>query len=110
MGKLTYDSTLTADFDDRTLAHLQVVMGAKLRRGESFHFTWKDDPAVGDGRSTLWIDASVPLAFKYQSASPPRLNRAWIEALMLAADSVSGLRVVPEPAEPSATPEPRRSQ
>ena len=36
MGKLTYDSTLTVDFDDRVLAHLQLVIGAKLRRAESF--------------------------------------------------------------------------
>jgi hypothetical protein len=104
MGKLTYDSTLTADFDDRTLAHLQVVIGAKLRRGESFQFTWKDDPAIGDGRSTLWIDEAVPLAFKYQQGPLPQLNSAWIEALMDAANSVSGLRVVPEP------PDPRRQQ
>jgi len=45
MGKLTYDSTLTVDFDDRVLAHLQLVIGAKLRRAESFYFSWRDDPA-----------------------------------------------------------------
>jgi hypothetical protein len=28
MGKLTYDSYLTVDFDDRVLAHLQLVIGA----------------------------------------------------------------------------------
>lgn len=39
MGKLYYDSTLNTDIDDRTLAHLQVVIGAKLRRGESFYFS-----------------------------------------------------------------------
>ena len=35
MGKLTYDSTMTVDFDDRVLAHLQLVIGAKLRRAET---------------------------------------------------------------------------
>ncbi|KFF58097.1 ATP-dependent DNA ligase, partial [Cryobacterium sp. MLB-32] len=43
MGKLTYDSSLTADFDDRVLAHIQLVIGTKLRRGESFYFSWRDD-------------------------------------------------------------------
>ena len=33
MGKLTYDHSLSVDFDDRTLAHLQIVIGMKLRRG-----------------------------------------------------------------------------
>ena len=64
MGKLTYDSTLTVDFDDRVLAHLQLVIGAKLRRHESFYFSWRDDPAVGDGRSTLWLHPTIPLYFK----------------------------------------------
>ncbi len=34
MGTLTYGTGLCFDFDDRTLAHLQVVMGLKLRRRE----------------------------------------------------------------------------
>jgi hypothetical protein len=38
VGKLTYDSTLVVDFEDRTLAHLHLVVGAKLRRGEAFFF------------------------------------------------------------------------
>ena len=45
-------------FDDRVLAHVQIVMSAKLRRGENFFFSWRDSPAVGDGRSAIWIDAS----------------------------------------------------
>jgi hypothetical protein len=102
MGKLTYDSTLTADFDDRVLAHLQVVIGAKLRRGESFHFTWRDDPSLGEGRNTLWMDSAVPLAFKYNGGRPPSLNPAWIEALMLTANSTGGLRIVAEPPEPAS--------
>lgn len=55
MGKLTYDSSITVDFDDRVLAHIQLVIGAKLRRGESFYFSWRDDPLVGGGRSTVWV-------------------------------------------------------
>jgi hypothetical protein len=98
VGKLTYDSTLVVDFDDRVLAHLQVVIGAKLRRGECCYFSWTDDPAVGNGRSTIWLQPCVPLVFKYYSRPQP-LNMAWVEAMMLTANSTTGLRVVTEPTE-----------
>jgi hypothetical protein len=102
MGKLTYDSTLTADFDDRVLAHIQVVIGAKLRRGESFYFTWRDDPQAGDGRSTIWLHPGIPLAYKYFGSRSPTLNRDWIEALMVTANSSGGLQIVPEPRSPAS--------
>ena len=38
MGQLIYASTFEARFDDRVLAHLQIVIVAKLRRQESFAF------------------------------------------------------------------------
>ena len=101
MGKLTYDSTLTVDFDDRVLAHLQLVIGAKLRRAESFYFSWRDDPAVGDGRSTLWLHPTIPLHFKYAGGRQPSINRAWIDLLMSAANSPGGLHLMPEPPEDS---------
>ena len=59
MGKFIYDAIVKVDFEDRLLAHLQLVIGAKMRRGESFHFTWKDDPSIGDGRTTVWIHPRV---------------------------------------------------
>jgi len=102
MGKLTYDSTLTADFDDRVLAHIQVVVGAKLRRGESFYFSWRDDPKSGDGRSTIWLHPAIAIAYKYFGSRAPVLNRDWIEALMVTANSSGGLRIVSEP--PSRAP------
>jgi hypothetical protein len=39
MGKFSYDSTVVVEFEDRLLAHLQIAMTTKLRRGESFTFT-----------------------------------------------------------------------
>ena len=101
MGKLTYDSSLTADFDDRVLAHIQVVIGAKLRRGESFYFTWRDDPQAGDGRSTIWLHPSIPIAYKYFGSRSPTLNREWIEALMATANSSGGLQIIPETSSPA---------
>lgn len=102
MGRLTYDSTLAADFDDRVLAHLQVVIGVKLRRGEPFQFTWRDDHDMAEGRNTLWMDEAVPLSFKYYDSRAPVLNPAWIDAMMVTANSVGGLRVVAEPQSPNS--------
>jgi hypothetical protein len=97
MGTLTYDSTLSADFDDRILAHLQMVIGAKLRRNESFYFTWKDDTSIGDGRTAIWIHPALPLAFKFFGGRAPTLNREWVEQLMLQANTPAGLILIPEP-------------
>lgn len=97
MGTLTYDSTLAADFDDRTLAHIQFVVGAKLRRDEPFFFTWKDDTSIGDGRSTIWMHPAVSLAFKFVGSRMPTINREWIDQLMLTANSPAGLHLIPEP-------------
>lgn len=97
MGKFTYDNSIRIDFDDRLLLHLQTVIGNKLRRGESFFFSWRDDPSVGDGRTAVWLHAGCALSFKYYGSRLPRLNRTWLEALAFTANSPSGLYVVPEP-------------
>jgi hypothetical protein len=99
MGRFSYDATVVVDFDDRLLAHLQMVIAAKLRRGESFMFSWIDDDTVGDGRTTVWMHPGTMLAFKYFGKRPPSINRTWIEQLMLSANSTGGLHVLPEPAD-----------
>jgi len=90
---LTYDG-IELEFDDRLLAHLHVVIVQKLRRGESFCFTWRDD--VGGGRNSLWLHPSIPLHFKFFGSRSPVLNRAWIAALTLSSNSSQGLLVTPE--------------
>jgi hypothetical protein len=99
MGKLIYEGTVKVDFDDRLLAHLQMVISSKLRRGEAFAFSWRDDPSIGDGRTTIWVHPQVSLVYKYYGSKRPPLNRAWIDALSHTANSSAGLYVVPEPAE-----------
>lgn len=99
MGKLIYDGDVSVTFDDRLLAHLAIVIGAKLRRNESFYFTWKDDVRAGDGRTTVWLHPAVALRFKYAGSVPVQLNRAWIDALTRSANSTGGLVIVPEPQE-----------
>ncbi|QEV99719.1 ATP-dependent DNA ligase [Microbacterium caowuchunii] len=97
MGKFIYNTQASATFDDRLLAHLQIVMGAKLRRSEAFFFTWKDDASLGNGRTTLWVHAGASLIFKFSGSRQPQINRAWLEALTDTANSPGGLRVIREP-------------
>ena len=100
MGKLSYDRALTVDFEDRTLAHLQIIIGVKLRRGESFYFSWKDDQQIGDGRTSIWLHPTMPLVYKYYGSRNPLINPAWIHALELTANTNQGLMIVPEPPAP----------
>ncbi|MFK4836691.1 ATP-dependent DNA ligase [Microbacterium sp. ZW T2_14] len=99
MGKFIYEGAIKVDFDDRVLAHLMVVISAKLRRGESFSFSWKDDPSIGNGRTTVWIHSHASLVYKFYGSRQPPINRAWIEALIYTANSITGLHIVPEPPE-----------
>lgn len=96
MGTLTYDSKLTATFDDRILAHLQVVIWSKVRRGEQFSFTWTD-PTHGGARTSIWISPHISLAFEFYGSRLPAINRQWVELLNKAANSPAGLQVFPEP-------------
>lgn len=101
MGKFIYDSNIKVDFEDRLLAHLQAVIMAKVRRGESFPFTWKDDISTGGGRTTVYIHPNVSLVFKYHGSRSPQLSSAWLHALTYNANSGRGLYVIPEPDESS---------
>lgn len=104
MGFLLYGLPAEAiEIDDRTLAHMKIVMLAKLRRDESFAFSFEYDLSNGSGRSTVWIHPTIPLQFKFLGSRQPVINRAWLEVLIVAANSVDGLRILPEPEE--AAPE-----
>jgi len=98
MGKLIYGSQDSEyEFDDRLLAHLRVVIVTKLRRRESFTFTWDYPASNGSGRMSIWMDPSIPLQFRFFGGREPSLNRAWIEALSAVAASTMGLIPLPEP-------------
>lgn len=103
MGLLVYGTTaFEIEFDDRTLAHLQVVIVNKLRREEKFLFTWLHGPDEGGGRSSIWFHPTIPLRFHFDVADAPKLNRPWLEALVVSANSTAGLHVLAEPEDGSA--------
>ena len=91
---LVYNTTTTLMIDDRVLAHLQVVIINKLRRRESFTFTWRQ----GGHDAVCWMAPAIALEFVYWSDDHPPLNRKWLETLAGEASANAGLRVVPEPA------------
>jgi len=97
VGTLTYDSKLVATFDDRVLAHLQVVIWSKLRRGEQFSFTWVDSQRSGLGRTSIWLSPAISLSFDFYGSKMPLLNTKWIDALTKSANAAAGLHLVPEP-------------
>jgi len=71
MGRFIYDTNANSvDIDDRTLAHLRIVMMNKLRRSEPFMF----DVEIGDGsgRRSFWIHPSVPIQFHFFGSSAAR--------------------------------------
>ncbi|CAN5133465.1 hypothetical protein BH11ACT4_BH11ACT4_07610 [soil metagenome] len=102
MGRLLYGSD-AIEFDDRVLAHIQVVAGGKLRRSEPFFVSWDVDDAAGGGRVSLWLSPWIPLRFEYTDANRPTLNPDWLNAMAVSAGSNQGLVLSEEP--PPAEPE-----
>ena len=100
MGKFIYGTpSISVDVEDRVLAHLKVVIIAKLRRGESFTFSWHKTAESGSGHSSVWLNPSVPLEFDFVGSKAPTLNKTWLEELVHLANSPAGLRITPEPTE-----------
>ncbi|WP_066039407.1 DUF7882 family protein [Herbiconiux solani] len=99
MGLLLYaNDDQGVEFDDRTLAHLKLVIIGKLRRQESFALSWARSQASGSGRETIWLSPSIPLRFWIDNAEAGPLNRAWLDLLAQSAER-GDLRVTAEPVE-----------
>ena len=97
MGTLFYGAARFAiAFDERVLTHLQIVMNAKLRRGESFALSWTNSPDAGSGRSIVWIAPGTDLHYKFDGARSATINRKWLEELALLANTPQGLHVTKE--------------
>jgi len=106
MGKLTYGTEpVTAYFDDRTLWHLKTVILDKLRRDESFSFTWMNTSRQESQRDCVWLNPAIALHFQFSESEIPPLNWKWIEALVRAANSPQGLQVIPEDGSDGGEPD-----
>ncbi|MDQ1217146.1 MULTISPECIES: DUF7882 family protein [Microbacterium] len=99
MGQLHYGNSDTRiEIPDRLLAHLKVVIATKLRRNESFMMSWTTD----EGRSSIWLQPSIPLRFVFESADMEILNPAAVRDLANAATSSAGLVVALDQEIPEA--------
>jgi hypothetical protein len=102
MGILVYGSgQVEVEIEDRALAHLQAVIGAKLRRNESFYFNWTTNEPE-DRRHTVWLNPSIPIRYQYSEMDRPDINRDWLETLTVTANSPAGLTLIAEPARGNA--------
>jgi hypothetical protein len=104
MGMLFYASNVHSpiEIEDRALAHLHVVIGAKLRLQQGFFFSWVDGVESGGGRSTIWLHHAIQLRFVFMDQRRHELNREWLAKLAVSANSQAGLEFIRE-SEPAAT-------
>ncbi|MFS2242630.1 hypothetical protein [Microbacterium sp. OR16] len=102
MGFIYYgNSPDPIEVDDRTLAHLKVVIALKLRRNESFTLSWRHPD--GSGRSTLWLHPSIPLRFSFDEPVAPDLSQQWLSELSNSANTSGGILLTEEHIEPVET-------
>lgn len=95
MGFLSYENH-DFEIDDRTLAHLHVVIVNKLRHGQSFAMSWKEGQSSGGGRTSVWIHPASSVLFHFDGSRAPALNRDWLADLAASADSSRGLIIEAE--------------
>lgn len=108
MGQLIYGA-VKYTLDDRVLAHLQVIVSMKLRRGENFFVSWRSSMADGSGRQSVWIDNGMHLGFHYDGARIPTVNREWAEAMATSASTNFGLQLTNEAGELLNTTAPEKA-
>jgi hypothetical protein len=95
MGTIQYDGD-KLHFEDRLLAHLQIVIVQKLRAKESFLMSWVNAVSIGDGRTGIWLEPGIPLRFDFSGSRAAVINREWLHGLKSSADSSTGLIVLAE--------------
>ncbi|WP_426516712.1 ATP-dependent DNA ligase [Diaminobutyricibacter sp. McL0618] len=98
MGTLTYGTGREITLDDRTLSHLQIAIGLKLRRQEGFFFSWNETDTDTERHCAIWIDPGIPLVFRYDGIPSTPVNRNWLEQLTQSSNSARGLQLLPEEA------------
>lgn len=92
MGQLYYGALAEPiDMPDQLLAHFRAVASTKLRRGESFTVSWPHAPDEVPGRTTLWIQPSIPLRFIFESPDPEQLDPARLQRMARDASATGGL-------------------
>ena len=107
VGILFYGGSATPILiEDRALAHLKIVIATKLRRSESFTLSWVHPEDQPRGRSTIWLQPSIPLRFVFDDPEPAALNPQWIQELANSANSSGGIMLTAEHFDPDTELDP----
>lgn len=96
VGQLIYGEGTAYDMDDRTMSHVRVAIGARLRRREAFYLSWTNPHNIASGRVSLWLSPSIPLQFRFNGSRPVELNPEWLRALDASTLNEGGMIVMPE--------------
>ncbi|MGG7465984.1 hypothetical protein [Plantibacter sp. YIM 135347] len=96
MGSFRYGANNAAELDDRVLAHVQLLIAAKLRKREGFMLSWTVEPEHGSGRVSIWVDEGIPLSFRFDGSRTPLINRAWLNHMIDQSYSVPGTEITSE--------------
>lgn len=102
MGLLYYGGA-AIEIEDRTLAHVQVVVTTKLRRSESFMLSWRHPRGTAPGRSSIWVEGSIPFWFEFEDPEPADIDHEWLERLAADASTAGGIVLVLDPETGSLT-------
>ncbi|GAB3607084.1 hypothetical protein GCM10027413_24930 [Conyzicola nivalis] len=103
MGTFYYgDARYPIKLEDRTLAHLKIVILTKLRRNECFAFSWAKKSNDGSGHGTVWIHPALAFHFEFLGSKEVPINLAWLESMSECANRALGLTIGDEPRSPAA--------
>jgi hypothetical protein len=105
VGTLFYDG-VAIEMNDRTLSHVKIAIIQKMRRAESFTFSWVHSAEENPGRSTIWLHPSIPIRFEFENPVQPELNTRWIESILRSASTTGGILLTEEVIE-NGPPEPQ---
>ncbi len=98
MGTFRYSSGMTPiAVPDDLLAHLQLVVASKLSANESFILTWIHGDA--HGRSTLWLERSIPMRFDFVTPDPVPIDPSRVQSMLAQAGAIGGLSLGTLPLE-----------
>jgi hypothetical protein len=104
VGRFIYGTDAEVyEIEDRTLAHLKTAILAKLRLNQTFTLTLGPEHGAGE-RQALWLTPSIPLRFVSDSVDRFTLNRAWVEQLVMSANTGGGMVLVAEPHPDTESP------
>jgi hypothetical protein len=100
MGSLYYGPReIAIHIEDRTLAHLRVVVTTKFRRNEAFALSLQHRDGEPGDHTTLWLHPAIPLRFVFDEPERTDLSRAWMEELVNAANTTAGIHLTDDHAD-----------